>query len=124
MKHYYIRYPRNFSNEFDLVWIEPTDSESIARAVAAGYERITRKEAFRKVSGERYARRVDQSFSGYGDTVILPYAVNLPEIPTWDCWECYVSPASDAYRLHLEYTCQSHNDIRISLYSNDGVVFA
>lgn len=125
MKHYYIRYPRNFANEYDLVWIESTDAANINEAINAGYDRITRKEAFRKVSCEKYARRVDQNFSGYGDIVILPYnATRLPAIPAWDSWECYVIPASDAYRLHLIYTCQSHDDIRASLYSDDGVVFS
>lgn len=30
MKNYYIRYPCNFANEYDLVWIDATDTESIS----------------------------------------------------------------------------------------------
>ena len=37
MKHYYIRYPRNFGNEYDLVWIDAADTESIRKASEAGY---------------------------------------------------------------------------------------
>ena len=52
MKNYYINYPRNFANEYGLCWIDSTDTKSAEEAIERGWERITRKEAFRKVSRE------------------------------------------------------------------------
>lgn len=122
MKHYYIRYPRNFANEYDLVWIESTDTESITRALEEGFDRITRKEAYRKVSGEKYARKNDQAFSGFGGTVILPYnAANLPDLEH-DIWNKYFE-REDNERGTLRCYCDTHSDININLYSDDGIVF-
>lgn len=73
MKLYFIRYPRNFANEFSLAWIDSDDKTMIEKAISHGYGQITRKEAYRKAQAEKYARRVDPAFSGYGDIIITPY---------------------------------------------------
>lgn len=75
MKNYYINYYRNFANEYGLCWIDSADTKSAEEAVERGWERITRKEAFGKVSEENYRRSTDDSFSGFASTVILPYSV-------------------------------------------------
>ena len=86
MKTYYIRYPRDFANEYDLCYCENKDEENAA--VAAGYERITRKEAERKCRNEKWARQHDQAFSGYGDDTIVPWSFltdprNNPDHPAY-----------------------------------------
>lgn len=86
MKTYHIRYPRNFANEYDLCYCE-TAAEA-KEAEAAGFERITRKEAIRKCANERWAREHDQNFSGYGSADILPWSYltdprNDPEHPAY-----------------------------------------
>ena len=43
MKKYYIRYPRNFANEYDLRYVDGVDDE--LRALEQGYERITKNKA-------------------------------------------------------------------------------
>lgn len=123
MKNYFIRHPRNFANEYDLVWIESNDTESINRATKEGYDRITRKEAFRKVSAEKYARKHDQAFSGFGDTVILPYkAAELPELPAYDNW-CDYFERTDIDRGTIHFRCCTKADITVNLCSDDGIVF-
>lgn len=122
MKHYYIRYPRNFSNEYDLVWIEASDTESILAASEAGYERITRKSAYAKISDEKYRRKTDYSSSGYAPVIILPFHVNLPTLPEWDGWleMSFERRDLDSGILH----CCSHTyDRDINMYSADGIVF-
>lgn len=121
MKNYYIRYPRNFANEYDLVWIDASDTDSISRATEAGYERITRKEAYTKVSDEKYRRKSDVNFSGYAPVVILPYQVELPKLPDWDTWQLYFERYGvDSGVLH----CDSHTKRRdIRMFSGDRVVF-
>ncbi len=122
MKHYYIRYPRNFANEYDLVWIESTDTAAIAKAIDEGYERITRKEAYNKVSIEKWRRGNDQAMSGYAPTVILPYHVDLPEIPDNDKWEI-VFQREGKDEGYLYCSCWTHDNIFVTLYSDDGIVF-
>lgn len=123
MKHYYIRHPRNFTNEYKLVWIESTDTESIARACEEGYSRITRKEAYRTVSGEKYARKNDQAFSGYGDAIILPYkATELPALPECDYWEEYFELCGTRAGT-LRFACQTQKNIAVNLHSDDGILF-
>lgn len=121
MKNYYIRYPRNFANEYNLVWIDAADTNSISRATEAGYERITRKEAYAKVSDEKYRRKSDASFSSYAPIVILPYRVELPELPDWDTWQLYFERHEVDYGvLH----CDSYTKRRdICMFSGDRVVF-
>lgn len=123
MKHYYIKHPRNFSNEYSLVWIESDDKITIAEATAAGFERISWKAARRKVSNEKHARKYDQAFSGYGDTVILPYkTVNLPELPEYDRWEEYFEYDGDGRGI-LRHYCGTHEDVCVRLCSDNGIVY-
>lgn len=69
MKKYYIKYPRNFGNEYDLRFVDGLDDE--LRAIEQGYERITKKEALEKCRAERWARKNDPAFSGYGSAIIV-----------------------------------------------------
>ncbi len=122
MKNYYIRYPRNFANEYDLVWIDAADTESIRKASEAGYERITRKSAYAKISFEKYRRKTDRSFSGYAPVIILPFRVDLPALPEWDGWleMSFEQRDLDYGILH----CCSHTyDRDINMYSADGILF-
>lgn len=121
MKNYYIRYPRNFANEYDLVWIDSSDTESIRKASEAGYERIPRKSAYAKISYEKYRRKTDHSFSGYAPVIILPFHVDLPALSEWDSWEMSFEYRDlDSGILH----CCSHTyDRDISMHSVDRVVF-
>lgn len=71
MKHFYIKYPRNFGNEYSLAWVESgSDMEKYMRE--NGWGRISRKEAIRKCVEERYRQKTDPAFSGYADSVIVP----------------------------------------------------
>lgn len=70
MKKYYIKYPRNFGNEYDLIFT--TTPEEDQRAIDQGYERIAKKQAISKCVAERWARKNDPAFSGYGSVIILP----------------------------------------------------
>lgn len=86
MKTYYIQYYRDFANTYNLCYCETPEEQ--AEAESAGYERITRKEAIRKCSNERWAREHDQSFSGYGDASIVPWKYasdhrNKPDHPAY-----------------------------------------
>lgn len=72
MKTYYIKYPRNFANEYNLCYCETPEERKAAEA--AGWEKITRKEAIRKCAAERWARKNDPAFSGFGDVAIAPWA--------------------------------------------------
>ena len=72
MKQYLIKYPRNFNNEYSLRWAEKGSPEA-AEAIAEGYEPITRAQAIEKCRTERWARKTDPSFSGYGSSIIIPY---------------------------------------------------
>lgn len=95
MKTYYIRYPRNFSNEYDLCYCETPEQQK--EAEDAGYERITRKEAIRKCSDERWAREHDQNFSGYGDADIVPWTIKK-----WNTENRYGNPMFPEEKgLHL-----------------------
>lgn len=70
MKQYFIKYPRNFNNEYSLRWAEKNSAEA-AEAIESGYEPITRKAAIEKCRAERWARKHDQAFSGYGSAIIV-----------------------------------------------------
>ena len=121
MKHYYIRYPRNFANEYDLVWIDAADAESILAASESGYERITRKSAYAKISDEKYRRKTDCNFSGYAPVIILPFHIALHALPEWDSWEINFEYRDlDSGILHC---CSHTNDRDIRMYSADGIVF-
>ena len=71
MKKYYIKYPRNFGNEYDLRYVDGLDDE--LRALEQGYKRITKKEALEKCRAERRARKNDPAFSGYGSAIIVHF---------------------------------------------------
>lgn len=110
MKNYYINYRRNFANEYDLCWIDSADTKSAEEAVERGWERITRKEAFRKVSEENYRRSTDDSFSGFAPTVIIPYSV----------FSCGTFERMDRYEGVI-YPYDLGKKTR--LFSDDGVIF-
>lgn len=121
MKHYYIRYPRNFGNEYDLVWIEAADTENIRKASEAGYERITRKSAYAMISDEKYRRKTDPNFSGYAPVIVLPFYIELPVLPEWDRWEMSFERRDlDSGILHC---CSHTNDRDIRMYSADHILF-
>lgn len=84
MKNYYIRYPRNFANEYDLCYCESADERKAAEA--DGWERVTRLEAERKCRNENWARANDQAFSGYGDNTIIPFCLVGKD---YDVDQCY-----------------------------------
>ena len=110
MKNYYINYPRNFANEYGLCWIDSTDTKSAEEAIERGWERITRKEAFRKVSEENYRRSTDYSFAGFASTVIIPYSV----------FSGGIFERLDRYEGVI-YSCDLSKMTR--LVSGDGVIF-
>lgn len=72
MKHYYIRYPRNFANEYSLFSVE-ANSASEKLLVELGFERITRREADNLCWHERYRRQYDRTMSGYAPATIEPF---------------------------------------------------
>lgn len=71
MKHFYIRYSRNFRNEYSLAWVE-SGSAAEKTMQEDGWERINRKTAIRKCMEERYRQKTEPAFSGYADSIILP----------------------------------------------------
>jgi hypothetical protein len=88
MSKYYIYYPRDFANEYSLIRVDDAAQES---RLLGWYERHSTEEndlhrisvqAMRgKISNERYARKHDQAFSGYGDT--KPETVDEFLFPWW-----------------------------------------
>lgn len=71
MKTYYIRYPRNFANEYNLCYCESADERKAAEA--DGWERVTRDCAIKACREENWRREKDPSFSGYADNTIIPF---------------------------------------------------
>ena len=74
MKKYFIRYPRDFANEYTLVSCETKEDIARLRAFNAKhcptehvFEPISVRDMRRKISAEKYARKYDPAFSGYGD---------------------------------------------------------
>lgn len=110
MKTYYVKHPRNFANEYDLCWIESTDTKNIEDAIKFGWNRITRKEAFEMISAEKRRRASDYEFSGYAPIEILPYADFL---------------AGQFCRLERNMGVFVSYDLETKkrLYSDDGVIF-
>ena len=88
---YHINYPRDFANEYSLCYC--TSDQEREEATAAGYERITLKEAIRKCSNERYARKHDPDFSGFGSTDILPWSY----IKKDNEYDDYLDPEDDCH---------------------------
>lgn len=66
MKKYFIKYPRNFANEYYLVFAEK--DEEIARLTETGFERIPLKEVRELCALEKHRRKTDPAFSGYATT--------------------------------------------------------
>lgn len=92
---YHILYPRNFSNEYNLYYC--TSDKEREEIAAAGYERITLKEAVRKCSNERWARKHDPNFSGYGSADILPWSY----VKKSNKYDDYLDPEYDCHlKLH------------------------
>lgn len=75
MKRAYFVARGRFCNEYQLCYTE--SAEETKQAEAAGWERISRKEAIKKCAEERRRRKYDRSCSGYADMHIWPY--NMPE---------------------------------------------
>lgn len=72
MKKYYINYYRDFGNTFNLYCAETAADVAIIESGELGdCERITLKNALKKISQEKYARKFDPAFSGYGSVEIL-----------------------------------------------------
>lgn len=78
MKHYYIKYPRNFGNEYELYSVN-AGTPAEAYLVGRGFERITRKNAEEKCAVERWARKTDPAFSGYAPAHVIPFDEIDPE---------------------------------------------
>lgn len=88
MSKYYIYYPRDFSNEYSLIRVEGAEEEA---KLMDWYEhhsteendlhRISVRAMREKIANERYARKHDQAFSGYGD--VEPQTVNEFLFPWW-----------------------------------------
>lgn len=89
-------------------------TESINRATDEGYERITRAEAYNKISLEKWRREYDQAMSGYAPTAIIPYKIEgLPE----DERPLFQRIDKDYGEIVTYFTKN------IPLYSDDGIVF-
>lgn len=75
MSKYYIYYPRDFANEYSLIRVDGAAEET---RLMGWYDchntgendlhRISVQAMRGKIADERYARKHDQAFSGYGDT--------------------------------------------------------
>lgn len=79
MKHYYIKYPRHFNNEYTLCWVE-ADSPEEKKVIINGYERITLEKAIEKCDDQRWLAKHDPDFAGYGSSIILPYDCGFSEV--------------------------------------------
>ena len=73
MKTYYIKYPRDFANEYDLCYCET--SEERKKAEENGWERISRKDAINNCRMEERRRECDPSFAFYAPTQIIPFSL-------------------------------------------------
>lgn len=73
MKHYYIKYPRKFLNEYSLLSVD-AGSEEETELVEHGYWRIPRKVAEHKCWEEKWRRKYDKMHSGYAPVSIVSYA--------------------------------------------------
>lgn len=72
MKRYYIKYPRNFANEYSL-YSADVGSKEEQKLISLGFERITRKRAQELCRIEKWRRKTDYNFSGYAPTEIIPF---------------------------------------------------
>lgn len=76
MKRYFIKHG-DFANVYDLVYT--TSPEDSAKAMAEGYEQITRREAEAKCRAERQRRKDDPSFAYYAPACVCPYGYGHEE---------------------------------------------
>lgn len=84
-RHYYIHYPQNFDNEYDLYWVDnPNDEREL---IKQGYKRISKSEAINICKSERLARKNNSSFSGYGNSIIMPFNFDGDEDKAKQCLE-------------------------------------
>ena len=81
MRTYYINYPRDFGNEYDLCYCETKEERS--KAEESGWERISRKEAIDHCRAEGRRRESNPNFAYYAPTQIIPFSLHgkeyLPE---------------------------------------------
>ena len=75
---YYVQYYMGFANTYNLC------HAPVGEELPSDWERITRKEAERLCAQERYARKHNQAFSGYGDSYIYPYDLTKEEVERGD----------------------------------------
>lgn len=78
MRRYFVKYPRNFYNEYLLRWVEAGSVDEVA-IVEMGYERITLKKAQHLCSRERRAYKENRACAGYADAYILPYSASTTQ---------------------------------------------
>ena len=101
MKTYDIRYPRNFSNEYDLCYCESANERKAAEA--DGWERVTRDYAIRACREENWRRERDPASSGYADNTIIPFRLVGKD---YEIDQCY--GPDDKYHLTLVYGKSSY----------------
>lgn len=73
--NYYYANNGEFSNQYKLRYA-PANIQ-----MGKGWERITRSQAIILANAEKLRRRDDPAFSGYSDSVILPYDIRETENP-------------------------------------------
>ena len=78
MKHYFVRYYRDFGNTYSLRWAN--NAADIDTLIAEGYERITRAGALRLARDEAIRRRDDPAFACYADDHIYPVRDYHPDL--------------------------------------------
>ena len=90
MKKYYIQYPRDFANEYTLVSCETEDDVAMLRDFSAKYytsdhafERISVRDMRKKIRAEKFRRKYDPAFSGYGDIAPTPIKEFIKNYISW-----------------------------------------
>ena len=90
MKKYYIRYPRDFANEYTLISCETEDDVDKMREFNAKhcpteheFERISVRDMRRKISAEKFARKYDPAFAGHGDIAPTPIKEFIKNYISW-----------------------------------------
>jgi len=79
IKHYFVRYPRDFANEYDLGW---SYDESVP-----GWERITRREAVAMARAEVWRCRWTPTLSGCAPVLVFPIpGDNTPGMDDYDAY--------------------------------------
>ena len=90
MKKYFIQYPRNFENEYTLVSCESDEDLTALREFNAkhcptehAFEPISVRDMRRKISAEKYARKYDPAFGGYGNIAPTPIKEFIDNYISW-----------------------------------------